>query len=71
MYLTEHQKMIRNFERHPEFWARTERQNIREKENAQKNVWKEIEKNIENVDLLLILYRLSQFVGRKNKSINI
>lgn len=56
--------MICSFERQPEFWARAERKNIRE-EDALKNIWKEFESDTAKVDLLLILNRLSQFIGKK------
>lgn len=62
--LTEHQKKIRTFENHERFWNRPECKSVKEKEIALQLIWKEIEQEKEEVDLLIILYKLSNLVGR-------
>ncbi|XP_036148983.1 uncharacterized protein LOC114254812 [Monomorium pharaonis] len=63
VYLSEHQKRIRSFARHPQFWARTKRYSLKEKENEILKIWNTIE-NDKDLDLLLILHKLSELVGQ-------
>lgn len=55
--------------RHPQFWARLQRNICKAREDDLKEIWEEIERNIDSLHLLLILYKLTKFVG-KEKRIN-
>lgn len=69
-YLTEYQRHIRGFLIHTNFWRRLENNTSKRRETQINDIWSEIEEEGNNVDLLLILYKLANFIG-KAKGIHI
>lgn len=60
----EHQKSIHSQLNHPTFWARPQCKKFKKKEGKIKKIWNKLEDD-KNVNLLLILYELSQLVGKE------
>ena len=66
-YLTDHQRNIWSFMQHLTFWTRSVHESITE--NKLKEIWEDIERNINELDMLLTLNILSQLVGKKTEYI--
>lgn len=65
VYLSEHQKPIHSFLKHQKFWTRLEDPKEPDIRAQLDKIWTEIEANVENLDLLLILYKLSNVTGKR------
>lgn len=61
--ITEHQKTKHSFIKNPHFWARSERNMSKQRQEEIKRIWNELKKT--DCDILLILYSLSELVGKE------
>lgn len=50
--------------KHSQFWARSERDIFKVREEQLKTIWEEIRSNMQSIDLFVILNKLVQLVGQ-------
>lgn len=61
--MTQHQNKIRHFLTHATFWTRWESKKYKEKDLKLHAIWNEMEAMGEDVDLLIIIFKLVNVVG--------